>query len=488
MASSKGTGAFKGGLLSVAMRWTDRLIGFGSTLVLARLLTPVDFGLVAMAMVVVGLVDVLLDLGVHAALIQNKSADRHDFDTAWTLRVCQATIVAVMLAFGAPLVAQYYQDLRVTDVMRVIALSVFIGGLENIGVVMFQKDMEFDRDFRFFFIKRCLSTVVTISLAFTLRSYWALVLGSVVGRLVGVFLSYSMHAFRPRWSLSRLAGIWSFSQWNIVMNIAGYLNGRLDRLVIGRRQDAAAVGTYTLADEISSMPTTDLLAPLGRVMFPAFVDARERPEEFGRIVLLAFGIQALVGIPAGVGLALVAQDAIPLLLGDQWHGAVQLVQWLALTSVFMALVHSNHYMLLALGRIRTLAAYYCIRLVLFLGLLLLAFPTADAEGVAQVRLLVAAFGLLVMGYLAKRAFPQLQVWGMVRSAYRPIIAALVMAAAVMFLDAMVHLARSFAMLVCKVAVGAIAYVVTVGAMWWLGGRPPGAESYLADGLRDRLSR
>jgi O-antigen/teichoic acid export membrane protein len=475
MSSSTGTGAFTGGLLSVAMRWTDRLIGFGSTLVLARLLTPADFGLVAMAMVVVGLVDVLLDLGVHAALIQNKSADRHDFDTAWTLRVCQASIVAVVLALGAPLVAQYYQDLRVTDVMRVIALSVLIGGLENIGIVMFQKNMEFDRDFRFFFIKRCLGTVVTIVLAFTLRSYWALVLGSVAGRLVGVFLSYSMHSFRPRWSLSRLAGIWSFSQWNIVMNIAGYLNGRLDRLVIGRRQDAAAVGTYTLADEISSMPTTDLLAPLGRVMFPAFVDARERPEEFGRIVLLAFGIQALVGIPAGVGL----------LLGDQWHGAVRLVQWLALTGVFMAMVHSNHYMLLALGRIRTLAAYYCIRLALLLGLLLLAFPNADAEGVAQVRLLVAAFGLLVMGYLAKRAFPQLQLWGMIRSAYRPIVAALVMAAAVLSLHATAHFVSPIAALMCKIVAGTIAYCATVVALWWLSGRPTGAESYLLEGIRRR---
>ena len=139
-------------------------------------------------------------------------------------------------------------------------------------------------------------------LAFTLRSYWALVLGSVragwwrVPQLFHACLSSPLVAVPPGRHLVVLAMEHRDEHCGVPERPPRPAGDR-------STTDAAAVGTYTLADEISSMPTTDLLAPLGRVMFPAFVDARERPEEFSRIVLLAFGIQALVGIPTGVGLA-----------------------------------------------------------------------------------------------------------------------------------------------------------------------------------------
>ena len=94
-ASLRRTTAFRGAILTVGMRWTDRLMGLVSTLILARLLVPEDFGLVAMAMVIAGLLDVLLDLGVSAALVQNARADSDDFHTAWTLRLCQVSLAAI---------------------------------------------------------------------------------------------------------------------------------------------------------------------------------------------------------------------------------------------------------------------------------------------------------------------------------------------------------------------------------------------------------
>ena len=129
------TTAIRGAFLSVAMRWTDRLLSLLSTVILARLLVPGDFGLVAMAMVAVGFFDVLLDLGVGAALIQHEHAGREEFSTAWTLRLAQCAVTALLLVALAPLVADYYDDPRVVDVLRVAAITVIIGGLENIGTV-----------------------------------------------------------------------------------------------------------------------------------------------------------------------------------------------------------------------------------------------------------------------------------------------------------------------------------------------------------------
>jgi O-antigen/teichoic acid export membrane protein len=143
------TTAIRGAFLSVGMRWTDRLLGILSTVILARLLVPEDFGLVAMAMVAVGFFDVLLDLGVGAALIQHDHAGREEFSTAWTLRLAQCVVTALLLVLLAPLVVDFYDDPRVRDVLRVAAITVLIGGFENIGTVSFQRNMELGRDFRF---------------------------------------------------------------------------------------------------------------------------------------------------------------------------------------------------------------------------------------------------------------------------------------------------------------------------------------------------
>jgi len=290
----------RGVVLVVGMRWTDRLIGFVSTLILARILLPEDFGIVAMASVIVGLIDMLMDLGVGSALVQNKHAAREEFDTAWTVRLLQSVFVALLLWLAAPISAEYFRDERVLDVVRVMALTTLISSFENIGIVAFQKNMEFGRDFWFFFIRRITGFLVTIALAFWLHSYWAMVFGALAGRIAGVVVSYWMHDYRPRLSFSRLGKIWSFSQWILVRNFAFYGVMQIDKLLVGRRTDAATVGSYSLANDIAAMPTTELLAPISRVLFPVFVDVAHDAEKLRAAFCKAIGVQSLVALPAGV--------------------------------------------------------------------------------------------------------------------------------------------------------------------------------------------
>jgi lipopolysaccharide exporter len=186
----------RGTLFTVAMRWTDRLIGLLSTLVLARLLLPQDFGIIAMATLVIALADLLFDLGVHATLIQNPAPSPSHFDTAWTLGLLQAAAVALALQLCAPFAAHYFHESRLQSVIQVLALSLLLNSLENIGVVNFQREMRFGQDYVFLFCKRFSGFLVTLACAWWLRSYWALVLGTLGGRLVGVACSYAMHPMR----------------------------------------------------------------------------------------------------------------------------------------------------------------------------------------------------------------------------------------------------------------------------------------------------
>lgn len=311
---------FHGALWTLALRWTDRLIGFVSTLILARLLLPNDFGVFALASIIAGLADVLLDLGVHIALIQDPAPQREDYDTAWTLRIVQSALAAMLLLLLAQPLAGLLDEPRLAPLLPWLAVALLLGSLENIGVVDFQKQQHFDQDFRFFFSKRVVGFVLTITLALVLRSYWALVAGTLGQRMVGIVLSYVLHPYRPQFSLRRAGKIWGFSRWILLQNVGIYLEQRLDKILVGKREPTALVGAYAVADEIAAMPGTELLAPLNRTLLPVLAARMDKPDQVREAYLLALSVQCLIGFPAAVGLVMTADQVVALLLGAQLGG------------------------------------------------------------------------------------------------------------------------------------------------------------------------
>lgn len=470
---------FQGAVLTVSMRWIDRLLGLVSTLILARLLIPEDFGIVAMASLVIGLLDVLLDLGVNIALIQNRNAEQAHYDTAWTLRLIQTLVTAGVVVATAPFAADYFGDTRVTPVLQLMGIGLILVGLENIGVVCFQKEMKFHLDFRYLFLKRLAGFLTTIVAAWFMRSYWALVIGALAGRSFGTILSYLIHPMRPRLSLQKFDDIFSVSQWMLVRSIGAYLNKNLHMFFVGNRADTATMGGYSLADQISAMPTTELLAPLNRVLFPAFVQARENISELKRLFLLAQGVQTLAAIPAAVGLALVAHEAVLILLGEKWLIAVPFVEWLALGSAFSAIATSGGYILITMGKVKDAAVVTWANVALFVIGALVLSPEAGALDLAKLRLATVVLGLLLALILLKRTLVNLSSLDMLRTVYRPIIGASAMAVAIGSAPFSSTIAPLVA-LQLKIGIGLVVFPATVLFVWWFAGKPEGAERYLLE--------
>lgn len=470
---------FHSALLTVAMRWTDRLIGLVSMVILARLLVPADFGIVSMASIVVGLIDVLLDLGVNVALIQNRDAGPEDYDTAWTLRLIQASLAGALIYFSAPLAADYYRNPLVADVLRVMGASVLICGWENIGIVAFQKHLEFGKDFQFFFWKRIAGFAITMVAVWLVHSYWAMVLGTLGSRVVGILLSYVMHPYRPKLSLSRFSKLWSVSQWVLIRNIGAYLDARTDKLLVGRRTDAATAGAYSVADEIAALPTTELLAPLGRVLFPAFVQKRDDPAGFARSVSTAIGVQTMVAIPACVGLSMVADDVVFLLLGPNWSQSVPLMRIMAISNLLIALTHSGGHALMATGKVRMLALTTWLQASLFVCLAIAYVPDASALEIAEIRLAVVSTGALVLALLVLSQVTGLGIKGFFGPLLRPLLASGCMAFSLIKLHPLLSGIAPMLRLAIEVGAGGIAYSVCALSLWAIVGRPrDSAESYL----------
>lgn len=484
------TSILQSAALTVAMRWIDRLIGLVSTLILARLLVPEDFGIIAMASLVVGLFEVILDLGVNVALIQNSTPKQAHYDTAWTLRLLQTLVTAGAIALGASLAGEYFGDPRVVAVLQIMALGPVLTATENIGVVTFQKNMQFGLDFRFMFLKRFAGFIATMIAAVLLKSYWALVLGALTGKAVGVALSYWMHAMRPRLSLSCFKEIFSVSQWMLVRGIGAYFNGSLHRLLVGNRAEATTMGAYSLASEISSMPAGEVLSPINRVLFPAFVKAKHDLAELKRLYLLSLSVQTLLAIPASVGLALVAHEAVLVLLGEKWMLAVPFVQLLALSNVVQAISTSGGYVMITLGQIRKSALLVWVQVIIFATLAFVALPDGTAVQIAWLRLTTVFLGLTLSLALLMSTLRNVRLRDILAAVFRPILASVLMAAALLQFDDFLSISP-LGLLLIKISTGAFIYVVSVVTIWCVVRQPIGAETYIigkAKELRNRARR
>lgn len=480
-------GVAQGAALTVAMRWVDRLIGFVSTLILARLLVPDDFGVIAQASLVIGLLSVLTDLGVNIALIQNPKSDQADYDTAWTIRLAQYVLVSLVVFFIAPYAGDYFGDSRIIPVLQIMVVTLVLAGIENIGVISFQKEMQFGLDFRFVFAKRIFGFIATMLFAFTWQSYWALVAGTITGRLIGVMLSYTMHPMRPRLSIERFSDIFSVSQWTLIRGIGGYLESNADRFIIGGRASSTVVGGYTVANEISAMPTSEILAPLNRVLFPAFVSAKEDLAELKRMFLMAQAVQCLIAIPASVGLALVAEEAVTVLLGDSWIFVAPFIQILAIIHAVHAITTSAGYVIVTMGKMRYIALATWSQLAVFAGTIIVLLPEAGPVEIALMRLVATGLGLFLVFWLLKGLLPNLHTWEIGEGVIRPLLGASMMALAVVWVGGLLSMPIIWILMI-KIAMGTATYVATVVLLWTARGRPQGAESYFFQLARNAASR
>jgi O-antigen/teichoic acid export membrane protein len=472
----------KGAAWMVLARWALRLIGVISTLVLARLLVPEDFGLVAMAMTVVTMIELMTWLGLEAMLIKHQSPTKAHYDTAWSLRACILLLCGAVTAIAAYPTAAFFREPRLAAIMFVLAGVWALQSLENIGTVDFRRNMQFDREFLFLTGKKLIGFVVCVASALIWRSYWALVAGIVASRIGGLALSYLMHSMRPSWSLSHWREMLAFSRATLLNAILEFASNRTPHIFIGRAVGPAALGTYAIAEEIGQLPSTEIVDPIGRTLFPAYSRLVADRETLKSYVLFVNAAVVAVALPACVGIALVAAPLVLLALGEKWAQAIPLMQVLAMSAGCMAMRSNSWSLYFALGKPHYTTRLWIVKLTALLIVVWPLFERFGIMGVAYADLFSALLLLLVDIGMLLRAL-QIAPWTYLRVIVRPIAAAFTMAIVVWIGEAAVFgpitASPVTGDLVMRLAVaiplGVFTYAAAMLALWLLAGRPNGME-------------
>lgn len=479
----------KGAAWMVLFRLVDRSIGIVSTIILARLLLPADFGLVAMAMSVIAVIELATAFSFEMALIQKAEPQREHYDTAWTLNILVAAGGAAVTAALAYPAAAFYGDPRLVTVMLAIGAAWFISGFENVGTVNFRRDMDFSTEFRLLATKRMITFVVTISAALTFRSYWALVVGMATGRVAGVVLSYVMQPFRPRLSLQCTRELFSFSGWLLANNMAGVLINKTSHFFVGRMFGPQTLGAYTVGAEIAQLAHTELVAPINRAMFPGYSRLVSDLPAFRRTCIDATAAILLIALPVCVGVAALAGPVVRILLGEQWSQAVPVIEILAFAGAVTAVTSNNMAAYIALGRPHLTTVILAVRLALLAAMVAVFVGRLGLVAVAYAEL-VAAIGSLAISLPILFKTLQISVREWLASLWRPLLASGLMGWAVheaaLFSGSAGGLGGALVELLVAVPVGAVLYPLIVVALWVLSGRPESVEAIVLRKLRGFL--
>lgn len=312
------------------------LFAFASTILLARLLTPEDFGLVAIVTAAAAVISAVSELSLTQALVKFDEPDDADYNSAWTLNFIRALVIAIAMVMISIPLAEAYSEPRLVPVFAVAAIGAAIGSLENPRIVVFRRQLDFRPDFQIAVGEKIASFAVAIALAFIFQSYWALVIGNVVASLVRVGMTYIKIAHKPRFDVSRWRELMSFSIWLTLAQVTKTVNLRGVPLIAGAFLPTAAVGHYSLGERVASMPIRETAGALVQALFPAFSRMDKDLPRIRRAYVRAQGMISLAVLPAGLGMAAVALPMVQVLLGEQWVPAVPIVQAVAVSSGILA--------------------------------------------------------------------------------------------------------------------------------------------------------
>ncbi len=364
------------GFLRVAIRG----VSYVRIAILARLLTPVQFGISDIALLVLGITEIFTETGINLFLIQQKERIDKYISTAWIISIVRGLFISILILLSAGIVANFFSNPDVVNFLTVTALIPIIRGTINPAIVKLVKELNFRKEFYYRTVIFVIEVVSSVIIAFETNSSIAIVAGVAIG---AVFESlFSFFIVRPRPSLffnmSIFKDIFKNGKWFTVTGIFSYLYHNGDNIVVGKMLGAAPLGLYQRAYSISTLPITEVSDVIQKVTYAVFVKISGDLKRLRNAYLKSILSVIMIVFPIGAVFYFFPEFTIKIILGDKWLGAVDVLKVLAIFGVLRAISLSSIAPFYALKRQDLVTR---ITFVAFLGLAVTIIPFVQKWGI-----------------------------------------------------------------------------------------------------------
>ena len=317
-------GAKEGIMSGMTWSYAERLISQAVTLlvsiILARLLVPEDYGIIAMVSVFITIGDALVNGGFGNALVHKKDATELDFNSICLLGFGVSAVIYFVLFISAPLISAWYETPVLVPVVRVMGLKFIFSAWNSVQYAYIQKKMIFSRLFWSSFIATVVSAIVGIIMAFSGFGVWALITQNLSFSIVSSFVMFFTIGWKPKlqFSFQSVKELWSFGAKVLGATLVFTLRDNLRTLIIGKRFSADDLAYYNEGLKFPSLLVVDIVNSMGKVIYPVFVDKREDMNQFKLLMRRAISLSAYILTPMMVGLFMVSESFVSVVLTDKW--------------------------------------------------------------------------------------------------------------------------------------------------------------------------
>jgi PST family polysaccharide transporter len=325
-----------GAMWLIGSRLWSQLMSLTIGVALARLLSPSDFGLLGMVMVVTGLFGMLSDMGLSTAVIQRQGITDSELSSVFWFNMGVSSFIAALLAAFSPLVASFYSQPSIVPIMSVLCLSFPISAFGSVQYALLQKSMRFSVITKINVLGSLVAGVLALVAAFAGWKVWALVLQQLLNATIGTVSIWVVAHWRPKlhFAWKNLEHIWGFGINLTGFQFVNYFARNADKFVIGRFLGAVQLGHYNLAYTLMVYPISNLVSVTQGVLLPAFSQVQTETQRLANAYIKSCRYLALLILPVMVGLALVAREAVFTVYGSKWDNAGRVLQILSWVGTF----------------------------------------------------------------------------------------------------------------------------------------------------------
>ncbi|SOB75153.1 Membrane protein involved in the export of O-antigen and teichoic acid [Marinobacter sp. LV10R510-11A] len=392
---------FQSSGLLVGIRFFQRSLGLISTLILARLLTPSDFGIVAVAALIIHFSEVLSNTGIQQYLVQSEDASEETVNTAWTLNLLLKVSVCVLLYLLLPGISWFYESPNIVFAVGALIPVILIRAIMNPELHVQRRNLNYGVIFKIGVIQKLISFLVVVVIALLTQSFWAIIAGDIVSSLVSVALSYYYCARRPGLSMRNASRQWGFSKWMLARGSLGYLRAQADTLLISQFYSLAQLGKFNIAREFTIMPANEIIKPAVEPLLAMFSSVRTDRQKMAQQVSLALLVISIFTAPFVAFIHQFYEPIVFYLLGKNWLEAAPLMQAMTPLLFAFALGGILNNVCFALAKVKIVFWYDAVSLILIFGTLLAAQGLALTSFI-WLRSFIGLVAVIIFLYICSR--------------------------------------------------------------------------------------
>ncbi len=327
-------------------------VSFIVSVILARLLVPKDYGTIALIMVFINVLQVFVDSGIASALIQKKEADEIDFSTAFFFNIVSCSVMYLIMFFSAPLIANYYGEVRLVSLIRVVSLTLVISGVKNVQQAYVSRNLLFKKFFFSSLGGTIGAAIIGILMAYNGMGVWALVFQQLFNTTVDTIILWITVKWRPRFlfSIKRLKELLNFGWKMLVSALMETVYSNVQQLIIGKKYSPTDLAFYNRGTTFPNIIITNITTSIDSVLFPVMSQKQDDRNDLKNMTRKSIMTSVYIMAPLMVGFMAAAKPIVIILLTEKWLESIPYMRIFCITTIFYPIHTANLNAIKAMGR------------------------------------------------------------------------------------------------------------------------------------------